>query len=254
MGRPDGAKAEPSVHDMPDSVIDGDAEERCRQAREADKWIADRLRQTNYDLGHPQAQQLADHLQHLGIGTLITLKNQGSLFTKCRSLTNGVMPDPPPSWNTESQRVIVVAVRMAIPDFITKSMRTWDSSQSSIKTYFVNYCLFKFKTAYAQYCREEAQTTTERPSSNVVELVANRAAADDVESVAVAQATLREMTTTIGTHEFAEYVKHALSGQTQSQCADALGISESTLNRRISEWRRTLRQGDWFVSSGRRRP
>ena len=83
--------------------------------------------------------------------------------------------------------MIVVAVRMAIPDFITRSMRTWDPSRSCIDTYFVNYCLLKFRTAYAQLCREEAQASTETPARDVIELESRRSAADNVEDVVIAR-------------------------------------------------------------------
>ena len=241
MGRPDGAEADPSRSRSSDRAAPGSGHaEESERTREVDRWISDRLRQIHYDLGHPEAQQLADHLQALGIGTLVTLKNEGRLFAKCRSLVPGALPEPPPAWREESQRVIMVAVRMAVPAFITWSMRTWDPARSSIGTYFVNYCLLKFKTVYTQFCREEAQSAVETPTSDVVDLVSRRSAADDVEDLVVARETLREMTRAVGDREFAEYVRLALAGRTQAESAAALGISESTLQRRLASWRRTL--------------
>ena len=101
MGRPDGAEPDPSCEGYSSSwrdvPVDRNEEEPDR-TREADRWIADRLRQIGYDLGHPEAQQLVDHLQNLGIGTLVNLKKDGTLFAKCRSLVPGGLPEPPAAW------------------------------------------------------------------------------------------------------------------------------------------------------------
>jgi hypothetical protein len=237
MGHPDGAEADPSSEGHSPTHRRKDEPARTRAA---DRWIADRLRQIRYDLGHPEAQQLADHLQNLGIGTLINLKNEGKLFSRSLSLAPGGLPETPEAWDRESTRVIVVAVRMAIPNFITKSMPDWDPSQSAIDTYFVNYCLLKFRTAFAQFCREESRASFETPSSNIIEFESRRSAADNVEDIVIARETLREMVAEVGSTQFAEYVKLALEGKTQAQSAAALGISQSALNRRVREWRETL--------------
>ena len=251
MGHPDGAEADPS----PEShSLARRREDESDRTRAADRWIADRLRQISYDLGHPEAQQLADHLQDLGIGTLINLKKEGKLFTRSLSLAPGGLPEPPATWDRESTRVIVVAVRMAIPDFITTSMRDWDPSRSAVNTYFVNYCLLKFRTAFAQFCREEGRSSIETPSENIIELESRRSAADNVEDIVIARETLREMTAEVGSAQFAEYVKLALTGMTQAQSAAELGISESALNRRVRGWRETLGgSGRFTARSGRER-
>jgi hypothetical protein len=135
----------------PESVSADELERR----RAADEWISQRLREINYSLAHPEAQQLADHLESLGVGTLVGLNKTGRLLRECQKLTIGALPQFPKSWPSESHRIIVTAVRLAIPRFITKSMRTWNSSLSSIDTYCVNYCLIRFKQPYLQYCKEE---------------------------------------------------------------------------------------------------
>lgn len=121
------------------------------RVRKADKWIAQRLREIHYDLAHPEAQILADHLQPTGVGTLVNMKESNTLLSRCEKLVMCKLPLPPESWHNESQRLIEVAVRAATPKFITRSMRKWDPEQSAIDTYFVNYCLFEFKKVYLEY-------------------------------------------------------------------------------------------------------
>ena len=52
----------------------------------AAKWLAQRFTEIDYDLAHPEAQQLADHLYSLGVGTLIKLNRGKSIFSRRRSL------------------------------------------------------------------------------------------------------------------------------------------------------------------------
>jgi hypothetical protein len=228
-----------------------DPGDESRRRREADKWIAKRLKEIDYDLSHPEAQQFADHLYSLGVGTLINLKKMGTLFAECRKLTPGGLPPAPPSWSEESQRVVVVTVRTATPKFITRSMRTWDPLQSALDTYFVNYCLITFKGVFGQYCKEEAQASAERPTDNVIEMFDTGTAAPAVEDAAIARATVREITTLVGDADFTEYVRLTVMGKTQAQAADALGISASTLARRLAAWRQKIVRGGWPAISRR---
>lgn len=221
------------------------------RAHEADERIAQRLREIDYDLAHPHAQQLADHLHALGVGTLVNMKRTNTLFQECRKLNIRGLPPPPDSWHNESQRLIVVAVRMAKPRFITSSMPKWDPAKSAIDTYFVNYCLFEFKKVYIEYCKEESKFIVERPTDNVIAMIDTRVAEGGVAEMATDRQTLREVTKLIGSEEFAEYVRLTAKGLTRAQTAAALGISISTLDRRVAEYRQKFERGGWTVRRGR---
>ena len=220
-------------------------DEISTQPRLADEWMGRRLKELDYDLGHPECQQLADQLYSLGVGTLINLKHAGTIFHKCVELGMRGLPPPPGSWNSEAHRVIIVAVRVATSRFITDSMPQWDSSLSSINTYFVNYCLFHFKAIYLQYCKEERQGSAEIPASNVVDLFEARAAQGSVEDLALARQTIRETVQLIDDETFTAVVFLTAAGRTRAQVATALGISVSTLDRRIVEYRKKLRGNGW---------
>jgi hypothetical protein len=215
-------------------------------ARLADEWIGQRLKELDYDLGHPECQQLADHLYALGVGTLINLKHAGTIFHKCVELGMRGLPPPPGSWDAEAQRVIIVAVRLATSRFITDSMPQWDSSLSSIDTYFVNYCLFRFKAVYLQYCKEERQVSAEVPTGNVVDLFEARAAQGSVEDLALARQTIREAVQLINDEDFTTLVFLAAAGRTRIQIATVLGVSVSALDRRIVQYRKKLRNNGWL--------
>ena len=116
-------------------------EDPAAHVPEADRWIAQRLREIDYDLAHPEAQLLADHLQSVGVGTLVNMRKSNELLSTCEKLIPCKLPSPPESWNNESQRLIVVSVRVATPRFITRSMRKWNPQGAAITTYFVNYCI-----------------------------------------------------------------------------------------------------------------
>lgn len=228
-----------------------DSEDPDVPTRDADEWIARRLREINYDLGHPDVQQLADHLEPLGVGTLVNLKTSGTLFQACRKLIPGVLPPPPASWHDEFQRIIVVTVRSAIPMFIKRSMPDWDSSRSAIDTYFVNYCLITFKKEYVRYCREEAHSEVEFATEKVIDMFDARTNVRRVEDSAIAKVTVREVIKLVGSPEFAEYVRLTARGLTRAQTAEVLGISISTLDRHIKYWRKQLDGGGWSVRRGR---
>lgn len=220
--------------------------------RDADKWIAQRLRDINYDLTHPEVQLLADHLQSLGEGTLVNMKKSNELLSSCENLVRCTLPPPPESWDRESQCLITITVRAAIPRFIVRSMPKWDSEQSAITTYFVNYCLFEFKKVYLQYHKEESQCLVERPvGGDVVSILEKRVTEDNPEDLAIARQTIREVLTLLDSQEFADIVLLAARGLTRQQIAEALGISPSTLSRRISEYRRKLERAGWSISSKR---
>lgn len=227
------------------------SEDPTARVREADRWVAQQLREINYDLTHPYVQLLADHLQSRGVGTLVNMKNSNTLFSACQKLNMRGLPPPPESWRSESQRIILVAVRTATSRFITHSMRKWDSRQASIETYFVNYCLFEFKRVYLEYCREEYQCLAERPTGDVIQMFETRAAEGSVEDLAIARQTIREVTKLMGSQEFAELVLLKAKGLTREQVAEMLGISASTLDRRTAEYRRKLERGGWSISERR---
>jgi Sigma-70, region 4 len=228
-------------------------DEFADNSRLADEWLGCRLKEINYDLGHPECQQLADHLCALGVGTLVNLMKAGRLFKKCAELGIRGLPVPPASWNVESDRVIVVAVRLATPRFITDSMPHWDSAQSSISTYYVNYVLFRFKTVYLQYCKEERQGSDEMPTENVLDLFEAKTAQSSVEDLAVARQTIREIMQLMDDQDFAAVVQLAAAGKTRAEIAATLGISVGKLDRRISQFRKKLRnsgfQGGWVDGS-----
>ena len=215
------------------------------QAREADKWIGQRLREINYDLSHPEAQLLANRLQSLGIGTLINMKKSNTLFQACMKLGLYGLPRPPESWNDESQRLIVVAVKVVIPRFITHNMRKWDSQKSTIGTYFVNCCLFEFKKLYLEYYVEESQGLAERPTENVIEMFKMRATEDSSENLAITRQTIREITKLMGSQQFADLILLKAQDLTRAEIAEKLGISVRTLDRRIKEYRQKLENGGW---------
>jgi hypothetical protein len=75
-----------------------------------DRWIAQRLREIDYDLAHPEAQLLADHLQPFAVGTLVNMKQSNELLGTCEKLIRCELPSPPESWHSESQRLIIVSV------------------------------------------------------------------------------------------------------------------------------------------------
>ncbi len=236
------------MHGLPGADV---GEGPAARAREADKWIAQRLRETDYDLAHPEAQLLADHLQSVGVGTLVNMKRSNELLGACEKLIMCKLPSPPESWHNESQRLIVVSVRAATPGFITRSMRKWDPRGAAISTYFVNYCLFEFKKVYLEYYKEEFQGRAERPASDVIHVLEARAAEGSSEDLAIARQTIREVTTLMGSQEFAAIVLLSAEGLTRKQIAEELGISVSSLDRRITEYRRKLEQGGWSISKGR---
>ncbi|MBV9313367.1 MAG: hypothetical protein JO100_06365 [Pseudonocardia sp.] len=174
-----------------------EGDEVARQ-QTCDEWLAQRFKEIDYDLAHPEAQLLADHLQQLGIGTLVNMNKNQSIFRRCRSLTHGALPPPPDTWRTESNRVIIETIRTAIPRFITKSMREWDPKRASLATFFVNYCLIVFKTIYERFCAEETPGECERPRDNVVALFDSRYSHRDAQEYVLARAAVREMVALIG--------------------------------------------------------
>ncbi|MGH3846136.1 MAG: helix-turn-helix domain-containing protein [Pseudonocardiaceae bacterium] len=237
--------AEIVTHGLPEIDIGEDPEARTR---EADSWMAQRLREIDYDLTHPEAQLLADHLQSLGVGTLVNLKRSNKLLNACEKLIIRKLPPPPKSWHDESQRLIVVSVRSATPGFITRSMRKWDPRGAAISTYFVNYCLFAFKKVYLEYWREEVQGYAERPISDVIDMFETTVAEVSSEDLAVARQTIREVAKLIDSEEFAEIVLLTARGLTRKQIAEELGISVSSLDRHITEYRRKLEvAGGWSI-------
>ncbi|MGH3777031.1 MAG: helix-turn-helix domain-containing protein [Pseudonocardiaceae bacterium] len=226
-------------------------EDPAARVRDADRWIAQRLREIDYDLAHPEAQLLADHLQSVGVGTLVNMKRANELLAACEKLIPCKLPSPPESWHNESQRLIVITVRVATPRFITRSMCKWDPQSAGINTYFVNYCLFEFKKTYLEYCKEEAQGLAECPTDDVIHMLETRAAEGSSEDLAVARQTIREVTKLIDSQEFSNIVLFAAMGLTRKQIAEELDISVSSLDRRTAEYRRKLEHGGWSISKGR---
>jgi Homeodomain-like domain len=221
-------------------------------SQKADEWIAERLREIDYDLAHPYAQFLADHLQSRAIGTFVNMKKSNELLTACEKFIPCRLPSPPESWDRESENLIVISVRASTPRFITQSMRKWDPRGSAIATYFVNYCFFEFKKVYVDYCKEEFQGHAERPMGEVVELFERtRAAEASSEDLAIARQTIREAVTLVGSQEFAQIVLLTATGATQEQISRELGISVSTLRRRIENYRQRLERSGWSVEKGR---
>lgn len=248
-GMREAAGADPPRPDVEiDTVISDDPAAR---AQEADKWIAQRLREIDYDLTHPIAQLLADHLQMKGIGTLVNMKNSNKLLDACEKHVMCKLPPPPESWHGESQRLIVTAVRAATSRFITHSMRKWDPERSAKDTYFVNYCLFEFKRVYLEYHKEESQALLEHPVGNLVNMFETRAAEDSTEDLAISRQTIREAMKLIGSQEFAEFVLLSAKGLTRKQIAKSLGISLSSLDRHVLEYRRKLERGGWSIGERR---
>lgn len=240
-------------------AVYGSAETDCVTApavrgREADEWIAERLREIDYDLAHPYAQLLADHLQTRAIGTFVNMKKSSQLLTACEKFIPCKLPTPPKSWDEESQRLIVISVRASTPRFITQSMRTWDPWGAAIDTYFVNYCFFEFKKVYVEYCKEEWQQHVECPMGEVIELFDKvRTAEVSSEDLAIARQTIREIVTLVGSQEFARIVSLAVSGATRKQIAGELGISISTLRRRIKKYQQIVERGGWQIGKGKGR-
>lgn len=242
----DSAEPGPTTGVVESGSTEPAGEDRSRCA--ADRWIAQRLDEAGYDLAHEHAQLLADHLYSFGVGTLVNLNRSAALFAECRKLTHGALYPPPKSWVAESHRIIVATVLEAIPRFITQSMRSWDHTQSAIDTYFINYCLLRFKSVYEQFCREEAPLDTELPTDNIVDLQAARGRfRSDVEAVAIARATLRELEHHVDNPEFTHYLRLSLLGRTQRQVAAELGLSESQLSRRLAGWKEAVKVGGWPV-------
>jgi hypothetical protein len=202
-------------------------------------------------LTHPDAQLLADQLQSVGVGTLVNMKKSNELLGACEKLIPCKLPSPPESWHNESQRLIVTSVRAATPRFITRSMRKWESQRAAINTYFVNYCVFEFKKVYLEYCKEEFQGLAECPTGDVVHMFETRAAEGGSEDLAIARQTIREITKLIDSQEFSNIVLLTAMGRTRKQMAEELGISVSSLDRRIAEYRRKLEHGGWSISKGR---
>jgi len=186
-------------------------------ARARDKWIAQRLREIDYDLSHPEAQLLADQLQSLAFGTLDHMRKANKLLGACEKLITCTLPSPPKSWYNESERLIIIAVRVATPRFITRSMRKWDPQRSALSTYFVNYCLFEFKKVYLEYYKEESQEFIECPTDDVINMFETRASEGSSEDLAIARQTIREVVKLMGSQEFAEFVLLAAKSLTRKQ-------------------------------------
>jgi hypothetical protein len=227
-------------------ISDDVGNDTAAQVRETDKWIARRLREIDYDLNHPEARLLADRLQPLGIGTLTNMKRSNKLFWACKKLGLGGLPAPPDSWNRESQRLIVVAVKVAIPRFISYSVRKWDPRKSAIGTYFVNCCLFEFKKTYIEYCMEESQGLIECPTDNVIQIFELTGVAASSEHTAVARQTIREITKLMDSQQFTDFILLKAQGLTRLEIADKLGISLRSLDRRIAEYRQKILNGGWL--------
>lgn len=232
------------MHGLPGADI---GEDPAAHLRKADRWIAQRLREIDYDLTHPETQLLADHLQSVGVGTLVNMQRSDELLGACEKLIMCRLPSPPDSWHIESQRLIVVSVRAAIPGFITRSMRKWDPQGAAINTYFVNYCLFEFKKVYLEYCKEEFQERAELPSSDVIHAFEASAAEDNSEDLAIARQTIREVAKLMGSEEFSTIVFLSAQGLARKQIAAELDISVSSLDRRVAEYRRKLAHAGWPV-------
>jgi hypothetical protein len=137
------------------------------------------------------------------------------------------LPLPPEPWHNESPRLIVVSARAATLGFITRSMRKWDPWGAAISTYFANYCLFEFRKVYPEYCREELQGSAECPASDAIHILETRMAEDSSEDLAIARQAAREVTTPMGSQEFATIVLLATKGLTRKQIAEELGIPKA---------------------------
>jgi hypothetical protein len=218
-----------------------------------DRWMAQRLREIDYDLAHPEVQILADHLEAFAVGTLVNMKKSNELLGACKKLIMCELPPPPESWNCESQRLIVVSVKGALPNFITRSMRKWEPNKASMTTYFVNYCLLEFKKVYLAYCKEELPLPglIEYPINDVIPMFETTTVENSAEDRAIARQTIREAINLIGSEEFTDIVRLSAMDRTREQIAKHLGISVSSLDRRIAGYRRKLERGGWKISKGR---
>lgn len=216
--------------------------------RHADVVIAQRLAQLDYDLQHPICKQFADWLLERGIGTLVNLHATDELFGKCTELGIRGLPPPPASWSYEAHQIIVDAVRSAVPEFITKSMPTWNPARSSIGTYFVNYCLFHFKKVYSAFWRASRDV----PNSGVMDHFSLRRADEEPELQALNRQTVREIAKLMDSPELARIVILSATGRTHKQIACELGVSESTVWRRLRSFREKLEVNGWPTIDERR--
>ena len=152
------------VNMQPSATVDDVT--RARDAR--DHQIADRLTRSAADdeivrkvreagPGSIEYRYLADALRDLGVGTLFSLYGHGRLFAKLGSM--GLKAPPPPSSFRENVPTLIhISVNCALDRFMHRQIigDGWRSDRgASVRTFFVNTCVYQFSDEYRKFCAEE---------------------------------------------------------------------------------------------------
>jgi RNA polymerase sigma factor (sigma-70 family) len=210
------------------------------------------LRQANYDYRSPAAQQLADALHALGVGTLINLVARDRLFAECHRKGIHGLPAPPDNWRSKAREVIVASVEMAVWKFITVRVKDWDPKKASLRTYFVGSCFFEFKEYYLRYCKEAAHRRKEHLAENITSLFDRRNFQESVEGQVLQERVVGDAMHLMGDEQLARIIELLCQGFPRNEVADMLGVSSRTIDRRLEVIREKLtKNGSWRSAEGR---
>jgi hypothetical protein len=242
VDEPSATKPEPEDHPSPSE---------SGTPRTQDILVAQSIRDVNYDMQHHRCQLLARQLTSLGAGTLINLWTSRMLFSKCKELGLRGLPAPPASWPDEAHLLLLETVESAVPRFITNSLPKWrPDGGASIKTYFINYCLYEFKKIYKSFCRREyARERHEVLYDNASPIFDTRSARGP-EGLAIARCTVSEAAQLIDSDFDRQIISRTAQEIPQTQIARELGVSVTTIVRRLKAYRRKLDDNGWTAGDG----
>lgn len=203
--------------------------------------------------GSYEARYLEDTLREVGLGTLINLQRKNLLFTELAK-RNIRLAAPRPVFLAHARSVYFLSVLGASRRFMNEAVfgGGWSPAMgASLRTFFVNRCLYSFAEEYQRFYREE-RSPHEISVATYLDLEAPAGSRLDrqgpppnPEDVAVARDEIERLLE--GANETAATMFFLTAeGYTQKEIAEVLGITAEAVSsamRRFRRYRRALQAG-----------
>ena len=219
--------------------------------REEDRDVIARLAKSNFE--GPSQDLFEAELAAYGYPVMMAWTRTGEIIKKTKEKGRPLqIPFDGPGWSREDRSELSSeTVARALFFFREKVLRAgaWDHNRgATIRTYFVGACLFQFPNAYQRW-QAERQHWNRHPivstdDSDGPDILYQVPSGDDTEHRAIARQELQRAMAELADKfpELHQVVEMWLTGLTDAQAAERLGITPRALEGRWRRFRRRHRR------------